>query len=686
MDRQQAVDYLKGKLPDYMETMLKKSKGKDMYCCPYCGSGEGNNNNFDGAFTLLPDKVSFYCHACHKRGDIFDLIGKKERIDGYNEQIERAAQLYGVEIERRGKTMAESQNQAKSGQYTHNSIHTNTYTQEGAQEPDYMDFILKASNDIEKTTYHRGLSLATLKRFKVGFVENWKHPKAPKMTPSPRLIIPTSRNSYTARHASEHDFINWQGQVENKSKVGKIHFLNIKILQRAKKPIYITEGEINALSIIDVGGEAIAIGTAGKSKKFAEYAAKNKPAQPLIIAMDNDEAGRRASKELMELLAAAKITAYEYNPYGAENDANDALNKDREAFSLLVAQGERVLEERAREDYRKKAAANYIGAFLDGVKASADTPAIPTGFTRLDETLDGGLYEGLYLVGAESSIGKTSLVLQLCDQVAKQGYDVLFFSLEMARNELIAKSISRNTYLINMEKGGLASWAKTTRGITAGAKYKYYCPEEKQLIKEAVLEYGSYAGNVFIEEGVGNIGFAQIRETVEEHIRSTKKTPVCIVDYLQILAPHNERATDKQNMDKAILELKRLSRDYKLPLIAVSSFNRVSYGQELGMAAFKESGSLEYSADVLFGLGFWKDPMQEYIDIDEEKKKNPRRIILKILKNRNGRTGDKLPFLFDPRFNVYEESEEDFIASSGSGGSEEEIAAAKAFLKERKKK
>ena len=45
---------------------------------------------------------------------------------------------------------------------------------------------------------------------------------------------------------------------------------------------------------------------------------------------------------------------------------------------------------------------------------------------------------------------------------------------------------------------------------------------------------------------------------------------------LRPVAPYNERATDKQNMDKAVLELKRISRDFKLPVIAVSSLNRMS--------------------------------------------------------------------------------------------------------------
>jgi len=55
-----------------------------------------------------------------------------------------------------------------------------------------------------------------------------------------------------------------------------------------------------------------------------------------------------------------------------------------------------------------------------------------TGFSNLDE-LTGGLYPGLYVVGAISSLGKTTFVHQIGDQLAEQGDHVLFFSLEQSR-------------------------------------------------------------------------------------------------------------------------------------------------------------------------------------------------------------------------------------------------------------
>jgi len=212
--------------------------------------------------------------------------------------------------------------------------------------------------------------------------------------------------------------------------------------------------------------------------------------------------------------------------------------------------------------------------------------------------LEGGLYEGLYIIGAISSLGKTTFVLQIADQIAQQGQDILIFSLEMARSELMAKSMSRITFDLSKDPRN----AKTTRGITTGKRYQNYNPVERELIKASIKAYGEYANHIFINEGMGDIGALEIKETVKKHINITGKSPVVIIDYLQLIAPYEIRATDKQNTDKAVMELKRLSRDYKIPVIGISSFNRQNYNQPVSMEAFKESGAIEYSSDVLLGL------------------------------------------------------------------------------------
>jgi replicative DNA helicase len=327
--------------------------------------------------------------------------------------------------------------------------------------------------------------------------------------------------------------------------------------------------------------------------------------------------------------------------------------KDRETFSKLVA---KALENSKSEEekYLNLSAGKNLQNFVDGITDSVNTPCIPTKFKRLDELLDGGLYEGLYVVGAVSSLGKTTLVTQIADQVAMQGYDVLIISLEMARNEIIAKSISRNTIVEVINSGGSTRNAKTVRGITTGRKYQNYNDTELELIKTAINNYGNFADHIYIVEGIGNIGVKEVRMMVEKHIQYTGNTPILIIDYLQILAPYNERATDKQNTDKAVLELKRISRDYKIPVIGISSFNRDNYNNAVGMQSFKESGAIEYSSDVLIGLQF-KGVGESGFDANEAKSRNPREVELVILKNRNGQTGTKLELDFYAMFNFFEE-------------------------------
>lgn len=650
MERQEAREQLKGQLRAYVESITQKSKGANMYVCPLCGSGTGSHST--GAFSIK-DGTSWKCFSCNESGDIFDLIGKYEGIADHSEQLKRAGEIFGITIDSYRATAQEDfreyQKQPKTEQYTHSSIHTSTAT------ADYTQFFLQANRDIEKTSYHRGLSLDTLNRFKIGYVENWRHPKPPNAPASPRLIIPTSKESYLARDTRAQ--IPEEQKPYSKSKVGSIHIFNAKALQTATKPIFIVEGELDALSIIEVGGEAVALGTTTKVKSLLELLKTKKPEQPLIISLDNDEAGEKAYRELSEGLKGLDIPFYRLNPAGEYKDANEALQGNREALRQAVEEAEHIqdeAEQAQREAYLSTSTAHYLQSFIDGIADIVNTPYIPTGFKKLDAVLDGGLYEGLYIVGAISSLGKTTLITQIADQIAQAGQDVLIFSLEMARAEIMAKSISRHTLQQVLSSGGDIRNAKTTRGITTGKRYENYSKTERELINGAIVAYSQYAKRIYISEGIGDIGVEQIRETVKQHTLFTGNTPVVIIDYLQILTPYSERATDKQNTDKAVTELKRIGRDFKTPVIGISSFNRANYSMAVTMEAFKESGAIEYSSDVLIGLQL-KGAGKKDFDPNEAKKKSPREVELVILKNRNGSTGNKLGYKYYPRFNYFEE-------------------------------
>ncbi len=251
-----------------------------------------------------------------------------------------------------------------------------------------------------------------------------------------------------------------------------------------------------------------------------------------------------------------------------------------------------------------------------------------------------------------------------------EGSDALIFSLEMSADELTAKSISRLTAEIALKTGQPMSNAKTTRGILVHSRYTGYSTAERQLIDDAIAEYQRRTqGHLWIFEGIGDIGASQIREAVQRHISFTGRKPVVFVDYLQILAPTDPRLSDKQSIDKNILELKRISRDFDISVIAVSSLNRENYSEPVSMRAFKESGAVEYSSDVLTGLQYEGMDYQEDDTNDAKRRKRVRELFksnesraasgvdiqLKVLKNRNGEKGKEQGFQFYPLFNLFRE-------------------------------
>jgi len=86
--------------------------------------------------------------------------------------------------------------------------------------------------------------------------------------------------------------------------------------------------------------------------------------------------------------------------------------------------------------------------------------------------------------------------------------------------------------------------------------------------------------------------------------------------------------------------------------VAISSLNRANYNTAISMEAFKESGGIEYSSDVLIGLQLAGAGVPNF-DPTAEKQKYPREIELVILKNRSAAVGDKIKFKYYPMFNYF---------------------------------
>lgn len=685
MNRDQAKEELKKKLQDYIESTTGRRLNKEKKIICINPNHKGGNENH-GAAGYYDNGTRLHCFVCGADYDIFDAIGVLENIKTFPEKLQRAAEIYGIELD-------EPQQAREILPATKTAGTDPTPAEDPAPDPnkptiwaDLKQWAINIDSDQEAQEYikSRGLSEETRAIYMLGSAEQIRTSRGGTW---PRaLIIPTSPYSCVIRNLDKDaDKKNrYDGTAGEPRHLYPIDF--IRDNGHKDKPLIICEGEIDALAIIQSGGNGLSMGGGANKGPILEHLKnpKNRNGRPVILALDNDEPGRKAQESLKaDLLTLAGLTVYEVNIAGMYKDPAERLAKDPDGLRAAIAYCNNIEEnKRAEESEKYKKQANTrakLELFHKTVQTNKQARALSTGFKNLDEALDGGLYPGLYIVGAVSSLGKTTLILQAAENIAAAGHDILIFSLEMATSELIAKSISRLTFQISKARNMPQKYARTVRNVL---KDEADSETSRALLEDAEAQYITYADRVYIVEGVMDYGVKEIGEAIKKHIYYTGNTPVIIVDYLQILTATDKYQTDKQRTDESVKVLKQISRDNNAAIIAISSFNRENYKEAVNMASFKESGGIEYSADVLIGLQLngidrkikikdgtaqeesdkeYKARIRELTDPDEQRRKleagKPVVIEAKILKNRNGWRG-KTKLNYFPMYNCFEDSME----------------------------
>jgi replicative DNA helicase len=677
MIRTEAKEIAKTRLAEYLQR--KGVNTKKLFRCLH-----PNHEDKTPSMSYDSSREIVKCFSkCNTSYDIFDLVGLDYGLTSDKDKFDKTYEILNLTIDDKPLNFSLT---AKTNNTQHSAIQ-NIQQDVLADNSkgyvvNYAQFYQEASANINQTSCadyleKRGISIETAKRYDLGFAPEWISPTAllrakenNKNTPpvTPRVIIPTSQESYTALDVR--DNLSEMQQQYKKLKEGKVHIFNIQLLTQ-EAPCFVVEGEMDALSFLEIGHNAIALGSTSNVQIFLDVLKTYEVKAPLILALDTDKAGKEASIKLEETLKELKIDYFvpEDKIYNDYKDANEFLQNDREFFikkakSVLHSLQDNIdinlqasidAEEVARQEYNKITAYSAIRAFQDYIQYTSTRASISTGFKQLDTVLGGSLFEGLYAIGAISSLGKTTFILQIADFLAKQGQDVLYFSLEMSKYELMAKSISRETLLHCTDNDIDIRKAKTIRDILDGRRYFNYGEDDRKVIHTATNNYKEYSHNLYFHERIGDIGIKEIKLAVEAHRKFTGKTPIIIIDYLQIISSDNTRATDKQNTDKAVLELKRISRDFITPVIVISSLNRASYKDQISFEAFKESGAIEYSTDVVIGLQL-KGAGNGNFNVDTAKNNNPRELELKILKNRSEKTGVTIGYKYYPMFNLFKET------------------------------
>lgn len=643
MNRSDAAREVKTRYADYLQPAKKRIAGKPTYICPLCGNGSGKDG--DG-MSIDPhgDGTQLKCFKCGFYGDIVDLYQQQNNCD-VGAAFTALYDRFGITIDKndrveRPQTAANEAQRVNIPPAQEKPAEGLTEATEG--KPDFTDYYKSCKEHItdpkaQEYLAFRGLSNETAARYWIGY-----DPATGFM------IVPAARSFYIARNTDS------ASGMRYKNPAGvPIELFNLKALYNdAARPVFITEGAIDALSIIEAGGEAVALNSASNTRKLLEQISKQRTRSTLILCLDTDDAGKKAAASLADGLRELNIAYVTADICGQHKDPNEALTADKRAFIEAVAAAERgTIKPDNTADYISKRMAADIQQFRKDAERK-------TGFKNLDGVA-GGIYAGLYSVGGISSVGKTTFISQLVEQMAEQGQHVLFFSMEQSRLEIVSKSIARRTARKD------AATAVTSLSIRKG-----YLPKNAL---DAADEYVKAVGDrLSVIEGNFSCTVGYIREYVTAYKEKNGVRPIVVIDYLQTLKADvdpqtGRKPTDtRQIVESNVTELKRMSRSLEIPVFVISSVNRSNYLAPIDFEAFKESGGIEFTSDVVWGLQL--DAINDELFNKEGKIKEkrekirdakaaiPRSIQLVCLKNRYGVSSYTAQFTYYPQYDYFVEA------------------------------
>lgn len=249
------------------------------------------------------------------------------------------------------------------------------------------------------------------------------------------------------------------------------------------------------------------------------------------------------------------------------------------------------------------------------IRKGGEFLGIPLGFRDIDAILMGAQPGQFIILAARPSIGKTSLVVNMADRVSNQGNKVLFFSLEMNRNEIGDRLLSSNA----MVEGDALKRPKQL--LSREAELRVY--ETVKLL----------AGRHIRIDDSPTRNTSQIG-AIARRMKRKEGLDLLILDHMgKIEEPRGRNEQGHEVLGRISNRMKQIARQLHIPVVALHHINRESEKAIDGrpkLHMLKGSGNLEQDADVILILH-----RPEFYNPQD----SPGEAELEIAKNRNGATG-----------------------------------------------
>ncbi len=311
--------------------------------------------------------------------------------------------------------------------------------------------------------------------------------------------------------------------------------------------------------------------------------------------------------------------------------ANKAFEDDADVQSLIGSAEKELFEvsdKIVKSDYvaMDELLADAFDRIEELQKNKGALRGLKTGFRDLDKKTAGFQKGDLIIVGARPAMGKTTFAQNLAYNIAsinKKG--VLFFSMEMAANEIVDRMIS--------DVSGVDNWKMRTGNLSE---------EEFQKIGDALGEMDELP--IYIDD-TSSMTIMDLRNKARRAMHD-HNIGIVIVDYLQLIQGSDRYKGNRvQEVTEISRGLKILARELEIPVVALAQLSRSVTGRDDPrpvLSDLRESGSIEQDADLVMFLH-----RPDYYRQNDDDYEETHITELLVAKHRHGAVG-KIELYFHP--------------------------------------
>jgi len=340
---------------------------------------------------------------------------------------------------------------------------------------------------------------------------------------------------------------------------------------------------------------------------FADYLSRNE----IITAGDIEFYAKELKTLRRKLLLSDLFADSQAKVQGAKLD--DFIISFDKKFAEITADklGQSGDIETAIAEYE-----NLQAIYAEKMKNGIDLIGIDTGFEYLNKIIDGLQAGHLWVIGGNTSSGKTFMALNIVANLIKQQKRVGFYSLEMSKVDIFGRILG-----IMSGENSLKLLKRTTT------------PEIRQQVENIKNEIKESKMFLYTElSDLDKIKLSMIREYMKN------KVDLFVVDFIQLLGANGK--SEYENMKEAITEFQLLAKKLGVSIIILSQIsNEAAKNRNSVVIGFKGSGDIAAAADLAIELLPEKEDLEmDNFESDDKYKKS---VQLVVKKNRHGLTGYK---------------------------------------------